>query len=252
MKICQYFIRPEEIFSIRNLYLLNVTSDVTNDIETDKNKNYWKYCPYEQIRNIILNKYKISQDTFIVLYTKEKLMMAARFAWLLYWIGLKDIRILIGNIDHHSVIDNVSCLPHLPYAPSRPDALLTCNQLSNKFCSKTTKFIDVRTYEEYSGDIAGYSYIRQAGRIPNFQFDPLDGIHSRINGDITWNELEEYLRIISKTHRYDKNTKQIVYMCGTGWRASLAAIFAKELNLADTITILDSGWFEWSEEFSEQ
>lgn len=38
-------------------------------------------------------------------------------------------------------------------------------------------------------------------------------------------------------------------MCGTGWRASLTAIFAKELNIADTITVLDSGWFEWSEEY---
>jgi 3-mercaptopyruvate sulfurtransferase SseA len=40
-------------------------------------------------------------------------------------------------------------------------------------------------------------------------------------------------------------------MCGTGWRASLAGIFAKELDLAEIITVLDSGWFEWSEQYFE-
>ncbi len=35
---------------------------------------------------------------------------------------------------------------------------------------------------------------------------------------------------------YDQNTKGIVYLCGTDQRTSLVAIFAKELNLAETIT----------------
>ncbi|CAF4016468.1 unnamed protein product, partial [Rotaria magnacalcarata] len=33
-------------------------------------------------------------------------------------------------------------------------------------------------------------------------------------------------------------------MCETDWRTSLAAMFTEELNLADTISALDSDWFE--------
>ncbi|CAF1172648.1 unnamed protein product [Adineta steineri] len=247
MKISQWFIRSDELLLIKNFYLLNITSDVMSDIETDKNNNFWKYRSYEEIREIILKKYQISQDTFVVLYTRGKLMMAARFAWLLYWIGCNHIRILIGNIESSLFMNNISQSLSLPNLPLRPEVILTCSQLSNEFLCSTTKFIDVRTYREYSGEITGYSYIRHAGRIPNFEYDPLDGIYGQINGDITWDELEAYLHLMSKTNIYEKDVKRIVYMCGTGWRASLSAIFAAELNLAKTITVLDSGWFEWSE-----
>ncbi|CAF0935813.1 unnamed protein product [Rotaria sordida] len=251
MNISKWFIRSDEILSIKNFYLLNITSDITNDIETDKNNNYWKYCSFDEIKEKLLNKYHISQETFIVLYTKEKLMMAARFAWLLYWIGCKNIKILIEKIDPSLFMRNFSQISNLPNIPLRPNVRLTCDQLSNEFLSLTTKFIDVRTYKEYSGEITGYSYVRHSGHIPNFQYDPLNGIYGEINGDITWNELEEYLKMMSKINIYDKNMKKIIYMCGTGWRASLAAIFAEVLNLADTITVLDSGWFEWSERYLE-
>ena len=42
-------------------------------------------------------------------------------------------------------------------------------------------------------------------------------------------------------------------MCGTGWRASLTAIFAEILlQLANVITVLDSGWYEWSEQYQDE
>jgi 3-mercaptopyruvate sulfurtransferase SseA len=56
---------------------------------------------------------------------------------------------------------------------------------------------------------------------------------------------------MSRTNIYNKKAKRLVYMCGTGWRASLAGIFAEELDLAEIITVLDSGWFEWSEQYFE-
>ena len=249
MNISKWFIRSEEIFPIKNLYLLNITSDVTNYIETDDNNNYWKYCAFELIRERILNKYRISQNMFVVLYTEDKLMVAARFAWLLYWIGYDRVRILIGKIDPYLFMSNPSQAPTLPDLPLRSASRMTCNELSKELLSSTTEFIDVRTYREYSGEITGYTYVRRAGHIPNFQYDPLDGIYGQINGDISWNELEEYLKLMSRVSTINKNTKRIVYMCGTGWRASLAAIFAEELNLAEIITVLDSGWYEWSERF---
>lgn len=249
MNILKWFIKAEEIFSIKNLYLLNITSEIINDIETDEYNNYWKYRSFEKIKDILSKKYRISQKSYIILYTRGKLMIAARFAWPLYWIGYDQIKISIGKIDPSLFINNLSESISLPNIPLRPKVRLTCDELCNEFLCQTTKFIDVRTYREYSDEITGYSYVRRAGRIPNFQYDLLDGIYGEINGNISWNELEEYLTMMSKVHRKDKNIKRIVYMCGTGWRASLTAIFAEELNLAEIITVLNSGWFEWSERF---
>ncbi|UJR08724.1 hypothetical protein I4U23_012981 [Adineta vaga] len=249
MNISQWFITPEELCQIKNLYLLNISSNIMNDFETDEMYNYWKYRQFEDIRKILLTKYQITQNTFVVLYTKEKLMMAARFAWLLYWIGCRQIRILIGKIDPCLYINNPCRLSTLPNVPLRPNVRMICSELLSEFHCLTTEFIDVRTSREYYGEITGYSYIHRAGRIPNFQYDLLDGIYGEIRGDITWNELETYLNMMLITNRCRKTTKRIVYMCGTGWRASLSAIFALELKLAETITVLDSGWFEWSEEF---
>ena len=88
MNISKWFIKSNEIFLIKNFYLLNITSNILNDIETDENNNYWKYHSFEKIREYILNKYQISQNTFLVLYTKEKLMMASSIclAFVLDWI----------------------------------------------------------------------------------------------------------------------------------------------------------------------
>lgn len=246
MKISKWFVQPHEIISIKNLYLLHVNSDMMNDIETDRNNNYWKYCSYDEIRDKLVNKYFLSMDSFIVLYTNDKLMMAARFAWLLHWIGYENVRILIGKFPHLYI--NQINISKLPKNPIRPQVRVTCDELSKEFLSQTTKFLDVRTYEEYSGKTTGYSYIRHAGRIPYFEYDLFNGFYGDINGDVTWNEIEEYFKIISNVNKHE-NIKKIIYMCGTGWRASLAAVFAQELNLADKISVLDSGWFEWSEEY---
>ena len=249
MNLSKWFVKPEELGSMGNVRLLEITESVTNEIETDENNNYWKYRPFDEIRTTLQTKYHLSQDTPVVLYTREKLMAAARFAWLLHWIGCRHIRILIGQLDLSISIPVPSQTGSLPRLPLRPEVRLTCCQLAEECLSPTSQWIDVRTYAEYSGEITGYPFVRHSGHIPGFQFDPLDGIYGELDGTVTWQELEACLRAMLTTHRHEPTVKRIIYMCGTGWRASLSAIFADVLNLAETIVVLDSGWFEWSEEY---
>ena len=94
--------------------------------------------------------------------------------------------------------------------------------------------------------------MKHVGRIPFFQYDPLNGIYADIPGTIAWHELENYLHLMKTTGFYQNlSCQRIVFMCGTGWRASLAAIFAEILQLAEVITVLDSGWYEWSERYQD-
>ena len=250
MKISRWFITAEELTLVADPYLLQVTSEVTNDLESDEKENFWKYRSIEAVRETLLNKYHLSQERFIVLYTREELMAAARVAWLLYWLGCDQIRILLGRVD--PALHRPSSSPlTLPLRPLRPEVRLTCFQLSEAFRSPSnTRFIDVRTWKEHSGQITGYPFVRHAGRIPHFQFDPLDGVYGDIPGTITRAELEAYLQLMSRTTRVGE--ERLVYMCGTGWRASLSAIFAEVLELAPLVTLLDSGWFEWSERFRKE
>lgn len=244
----KWFLRAEDCSTIENLFLLEITPEIVNEIECDEEENYWKYRSYEQIREILITKYPIPFHAVIGLHTRGELMMLARFAWLLYWIGYEHIRIIIGKIEWMNPPIQ-SSINDLPFVPLRPNVRLTCLELFDEFSSPTTQFLDVRSFEEYSGQTTGYSYVRHAGRIPYFLFDRLDNIYESLPGDILWSELQEYLRIISTNHRMDSSCKRLIYMCGTGWRASLAGIFAEELHLTETITVLDSGWYEWSERF---
>ena len=246
--ISDWFITGEELTTIDDPYVLNVTNEVTNDLETDANENFWKFRSIEDVRETLLNKYGISQERFVVLYTREELMAASRVAWLLYWLGYEQIRILLGHVEpvwpHRPPSTSP---PTVPLVPRRPEVLITCPQLRETFRCSKTRFIDVRTWEEYSGQITGYPFVRSSGRIPRFEFDPLNGIYGDIPGTITREQLEDYLQLMSTTTFPRQGIERLVYMCGTGWRASLTAIFADILELAPVITLLDSGWYEWSE-----
>jgi molybdopterin synthase sulfurtransferase len=245
--ISQWFITFEELAKIDDPYVLNVTNDVTNDLETDANENFWKFRSIEEIRETLTNKYCISQERFVVLYTRVELMAASRVAWLLYWLGYEQIRILLGHVEPVCTRPSTSPPANVPLIPRRPSVVLTCSQLREAFRCSNTRFIDVRTWEEYSGQITGYPFVRYPGRIARFEFDPLNGIYGDIPGNVTREQLAEYLQLMSRTTFRQAGIERLVYMCGTGWRASLSAIFADILQLAPVITLLDSGWYEWSE-----
>ena len=58
-------------------------------------KNYWKYRSIAELEQTL----RIPSDTLIVLSTEDELMAAARYAWMLHWLGFDRVRILIGPID---------------------------------------------------------------------------------------------------------------------------------------------------------
>lgn len=246
MNLNKWFISSEDLSQIPDFYLIVITAERMTEIESDEESQFWKYRSIAELDPIL----RISLDTLIVLSTDGVLMAAARYAWLLYWLGFHRIRILIGPIDPQWKTRPLSTTSQLPRSPLRPEVRVVCDDLFELFRSSDTTLIDVRTFEEYSGQITGYSYIRYAGRIPFFQYDPLNGIYGEISGRISWTDLENYLRLMRQSAFYRNFiNRQIVFMCGTGWRASLSAIFADILESAHVITVLDSGWYEWSERY---
>jgi 3-mercaptopyruvate sulfurtransferase SseA len=249
MNLSKWFIRPEQLVSVEHLFLWQVTEEVTNDLETDENEYFWKYRSLHEIQHVLTEKYRLSLEHCVVLYTRDELMAAARVAWLLHWLGWPFVRLLIGPIENieyeRESVPSIS----FPDRVKRPEVRLLCSDLTREQSCTQTRFLDVRTREEYDGVTCGYPFVRHAGHISFFQLDPLDGLYGHIRGDISWDALLVYLKLMMDNYSPWKKSHRIVYMCGTGWRASLSAIFADVLQLADVICVLDSGWYEWSERF---
>ena len=150
MNISQWFIRAEELRAFEAFFLLPLDAQELSEIETDQLNNYWKYRSIAQLKHIL----RIPTDTLIVLSTEEALMAAARYAWMLHWLGYARVRILIGPIDPTWKTRPRPSFSRLPAsAPLRPQVRMTCADLFEAFRSSNTALVDVRTYAEYSGQI---------------------------------------------------------------------------------------------------
>ncbi|CAF1021206.1 unnamed protein product, partial [Didymodactylos carnosus] len=135
--------------------------------------------------------------------------------------------------------------------PLRPDTLMTCTALNEilNLHGNSIRLIDVRTLNEYIGKTTGYSYVKIAGRIKGAIYDQTDGIFGRISNQTAAYDnktfifphsnyfQEKWLNIglDSEVNSFSK----LVFMCGTGWRASLAAIYAEYLGFKN-VAVLDS------------
>lgn len=111
----------------------------------------------------------------------------------------------------------------------------------------TTQLVDIRSLAEHRGETSGYPYFSEAGWIPGSIWG---------GGGSSRDHLED-LRTIEDRMRRPGELKSFwescgldlgrpwVLYCGTGWRASEAYWFARELG-HPAVRIYDGGWYEYS------
>ena len=92
------------------------------------------------------------------------------------------------------------------------------------------KLVSTRSWKEYIGDISGYSYIKEAG-------EPKGAIYGRVsksssdvayltNADGTIKDPKAELAYWAK--KGITPDQEVVFYCGTGWRACVPFFLAKE------------------------
>lgn len=140
------------------------------DTDWIENAPVWNLSSPSIVRENLLKNGITSKKT-IILYSSNQLA-AHRVFLALKWAGVKDVRVLNGNLD--TWIDNggeVEREVNLPKAekdfgsplPSQEEIIISMPKDLIAEQKKGVKLVSNRAWEEYIGEISGYSYIPRAG-----------------------------------------------------------------------------------------
>ena len=238
----------------------------TNLIESSET---WNRRSPEELKQV-LEELGITYDTTVILYGRFSFpdnhdpfpgssaghLGAIRCAFIMLYAGVRDIRILNGGLQ--SWIDAGLKTTTKEYKknpvndfgsiiPARPEIIIDLQEAKELLQAQDKNLISVRSWKEFIGEVSGYNYIEQKGRIPGAIFGNCgsDAYHMENyrNLDHTMKEYHEIERFWEKAGITPD--KQNAFYCGTGWRAS-EAFFNAWLMGWSKISVYDGGWFEWA------
>jgi len=132
--------------------------------------------------------------------------------------------------------------------PAYGEYILAMESVGDLLSTDRSMLVCVRSWDEYVGVASGYDYIKSKGRIAGSVWAGLTGsddnqIGQYQNADHTMRDFHEIAaKWMQNGITQDKN---IIFYCGTGWRAS-EAFFCAYLMGWNDIGVYDGGWLEWS------
>ncbi len=198
----------------------------------------------------------LTEDTTVVLYGPDP-MASFRIAAIAKYIGVKDVRVLNGgtaawkNAGYET--ETVSN-PKQPVAsfgaviPVNKGYIVDINTAKEVLADKTgSKLVDVRSWDEYTGKISGYSDLKFMGR-------PAGSTWGHAGSDP--NHLQDYRNIDNTMRNKDEilamwkeqgitPDQRLSFFCGSGWRAAEVLTYADIMGLKN-ISLYSNGWYEWS------
>jgi molybdopterin synthase sulfurtransferase len=200
----------------------------------------------------------IRHDTTVVL-AGRKLVANARMAHLLLYAGVHDVRLLDGGTEAWAqaggpLTQEAPAIPvpvsdFGPDQPTHPHYLVNTAQVRDLLGRPGVTLASIRTWSEFVGQTSGYDYIAARGEIAGARWG-----HAGAEGDVNdmrWFHTPAGLMSgaaeITTLWRSQgiEAEQQVVFYCGTGWRASLAFFYAWLMGW-EHISVYDGGWLEWS------
>ena len=218
-----------------------------------ENAPVWNLSSPEVIEANLL-KNGITSEKTIILYSSNQLA-AYRVFLALKRVGVKDVRVLNGNldiwIDNGGEVEREVNLPkserefgakiakEVEFIIPMPKDLIAEQK-------KGLKLVSNRAWEEYIGEISGYSYIPRAG-------EPVGAIYGFAGSDSS-NMADYYdpdgtlrnpLEIFELWKSQGINSNDYVaFYCGTGWRAGVSW-FMTQMAGWEKAKVYDGGWNAW-------
>ena len=228
-------------------------------LNTDECENgypRWHLKAVNELQNVI-GKLGITRDTTVIVYSKQTIA-AARIWWILNYAGVSDVRILDGGFAAWQaagfageIIINTP-QPMIFHAKPRTDWLATTQYVQEHFDKGNVWLADTRSSAEYRGEVSGYNYLQQRGRIPGavsigdaddkaLLYQTADG-HFLPPPEISarWQQAG-----IIPAKSSDKFAREVIFYCGSGWRSSLTFLYAYMLGYKNIRNYSDS-WSGWS------
>jgi 3-mercaptopyruvate sulfurtransferase SseA len=212
----------------------------------------------------------ITRDTVVILYGRTSnpnmsqahpgkqagQLASMRAALLLMYAGIRDVRVLDGGLDAWvRAGGSVTREETLPAAvkhtglhiPEHPEYLIDIQKAKQLIADANAELVSMRSWAEFTGEVSGYHYIQQTGRIPGAVFgnngSDAYNMENYRNHDDTMRNFHEIAQLWRDIGIVPE--KHIAFYCGTGWRAS-ESFFCAWLMGWERISVYDGGWYEWS------
>lgn len=197
----------------------------------------WRLRPLRDVQRE-LGGLGIRPDRPVALYG-DWLLAVARAWWVLRWAGCADVRVLPpGEVEAAALSPTLSALPPARFvANARDELLVTTADVLARLGEVT--LADVRTHAEYLGETSGYQSLVACGRIPESEWW----------GDVgSWVSSDGGLLPLDDVRARWPKPRPVIFLCGGGWRSSLACLYAHLLGWPDVRHYSD-GWFGYSTRF---
>lgn len=198
----------------------------------------------------------ITEDTTVIVYSNSTIF-AARLWWILLYAGVQDVRILNGGYQQWTVQGFAGettmndPVPATFVGSTVPDHIATTDYVFANYADTDTLVLaDVRSKDEFTGKISGYSYVLAKGRIPTgvWAYDADDSSLLYKDAD---NTLRSYTEIRDLWDGLGiTSDKEIVFYCGSGYRSALTFFYAYLMGYP-AIRNYSDGWEGWSTEYTE-
>lgn len=227
----------------------------TDTVEPPPN---WMLAGDEELAKFALDYGFTKDDTIIV--TGPDVMASYRIAVVLRYIGVNDVRVLNGGNDAWVAAGyELETTSNAPVAgtnfggeiPGNPDLIVTIPELKEELKSDDSVLVDNRSWEEYIGEVSGYSYHDKKGRIPGAVYGYAGTTSTTLedyrNIDNTMRNADE-IKVLWDKAGIDTN-KKLIFMCGSGWRAAEVLTYANVMGY-DNSALYSDGWIGWSNDAS--
>ncbi len=224
-------------------------------IPMEEQLKFWNR-PADDVIQENLENAGITKDTMVILYgTTGATTAAHRAALVMRYAGVEDIRFLNGGktlwkIEGRDLETEANVPEKVSFGaevPVNPDIIYDYEEELDVVNDDQAVVASIRSWDEYTGKISGYTYIGDAGDIAKARFgyagsDPYS--------------MEDFRNIDNTMFNYEMMKdrwidwgivpeKRISFHCGTGWRASETYFYALAMGYPD-IHVYDGGWYEWS------
>lgn len=224
----------------------------TDNFETEE--NLWNIGPLDRVESN-LKAFGITSDTTVVVYSDDP-SAAGRVTLALMWAGVKDVRYLNGGwIAWEKSGFEVETTPNQPAegadfdleVPQHPEYLIQMPaQVLEEQKDPNFRLVSIRSWEEFTGQTSGYSYIEGAGEPAGavWGHGGSDPYHMEDYLDVD-NTLRNFAEIQALWDEWDIQAgNKVSFYCGTGWRATLPWLMTYSQGWQN-ISMFDGGWYTW-------
>lgn len=227
---------------------LHVNSD-----DFDDENNLYLLETDEVLLNHALSLGITSSSTVIV--TGDGIF-ACRYGLILRYLGVEHVYVMSGGntvwTDAGYTLETVSNSP-VPAAkfgtaaPAHSEYIDTVSEIQQMLAEPGFTLVDNRTWEEYTGQTSGYSYLDKAGRIDGavYGYAGINNSSSMLyyrNIDNTMRNPQEILAMWQSAG-IDTNN-HLSFMCGGGYRAAEVLWDAWAMGLSN-VSLFADGWTGW-------